>query len=360
MEFNVLFDVAVSVLAVVLMFSLAASAINEIIADNLTNLRGRMLAKAVGKLLETKPAMAGRSAEDCARAFFAHPDLKPLMNRGRLPSAIEPRRYAVTALKLFGEREALETETRRSIEALRDQALALVGPAAGGPTEAEIRRAIERIAGGSASLLDKLDLRVDALEREFNEAMDRVSGWYLRRTKITLFLIGLILAVGANVDILRYADRMVAEAAARERAATFAQILGEEAARARIGALLDRPESADGSADRGAEAEAPPIERALADELGALAEGLTELGVPFGWECRDLPAGAAPFELIGCGDGDGLALPTAPTVIGWLIIGMSVTLGAQFWFDLFQRLVRLRTAGLTGGAAVQAARRPVA
>jgi hypothetical protein len=354
MEFNVLFDVAVSVLAVVLMFSLAASAINEIIADNLTNLRGHMLAKAIGKLLETKPAMAGRSAEECARAFFAHPDLKPLMNRGRLPSAIEPRRFAVTALELFGEREALEAEARRTIEGLRDQALALVGPAAGGATEAEIRRAIERIASGSASLLDKLDLRVDALEREFNEAMDRVSGWYLRRTKIMLFLIGLFLAVGANVDILRYADRMVAEAAARERAATFAQILGEDEARARIGALIDRP-VADGAAP-----EAPAIERALADELGALAEGLTELGVPFGWECRDLPAGATALERIGCGDGAGLALPAATTVIGWLIIGMSVTLGAQFWFDLFQRLVRLRTAGLTGGAAVQAARRPVA
>jgi hypothetical protein len=356
MEFNVLFDVAVSVLAVVLMFSLAASAINEIIADNLINLRGQMLAKAVGKLLETKPAMAGRSAEECARAFFAHPDLKPLMNRGRLPSAIEPRRYAVTALKLFGEREALEADARRTIEGLRDQALALVGPAAGGATEAEIRRAIERIAGGSASLLDKLDLRVDALEREFNEAMDRVSGWYLRRTKVMLFLIGLFLAVGANVDILRYADRMVAEAAARERAATFAQLLGEDEARARIGALIERPTEADG----GAAAVAPAIERALADELRALADGLTELGVPFGWECRDLSADAAVIERVGCGDDAGLALPAVTTVIGWLIIGMSVTLGAQFWFDLFQRMVRLRTAGLTGGAAVQASRRPVA
>jgi hypothetical protein len=71
--------------------------------------------------------------------------------------------------------------------------------------------------------------------------MDRVSGWYLRRTKLTLFALGLFLAIGANVDFLGYAQRMISDAQARQQAATYALMLGDERFQTRIGDLLEQP-----------------------------------------------------------------------------------------------------------------------
>jgi hypothetical protein len=79
----------------VLLFSLAASAINEFIVDNLLNLWGKILAKAICKLLEQKPAFVAKAATEnkpCVDLFCQQPEIKRLTNRGRLPSAIEPRR----------------------------------------------------------------------------------------------------------------------------------------------------------------------------------------------------------------------------------------------------------------------------
>ena len=44
--------------------------------------------------------------------------------------------------------------------------------------------------------------RLQELEDEFNQTMDRVSGWYARQAKMTLFLIGLFLAIGATIDLI--------------------------------------------------------------------------------------------------------------------------------------------------------------
>jgi hypothetical protein len=425
MDFDVLFDVAVGLLAVVLIFSLAASAINEFFADNILNLRGKMLAKAIGKLLEKKPMLAGKSGEVCAEMFCEQADIQRLMNRGRLPSAIEPRRYAVTVLKLLGEREALQSAAKVEIEDLRNGALSLLGPQIGSATEQQVKDAINRIADGTASFVDTVDLRIDALESEFNEAMDRVSGWYLRRTKIALFAIGLFLAAGANVDFLGHAHRTISDANARKQAETYALMLGESEFQRRVAAMLDeavdtpatapttassadimreksvgdvevteasvsstdavvRPDETVGDDQvaptpaRASNAADSDLQTVLEREVMLLAGDLSRLGLQVGWACeanqpvsaietpawlngilgtREIPS-TDRLAWIGCGDGKGLGI-TVGQVLGWLIIGLSVTLGAQFWFDLFQRLVRLRTAGLTSGAAVKAAERPV-
>jgi hypothetical protein len=88
----------------------------------------------------------------------------------------------------------------------------------------------------------------------------------------------------------------------------------------------------------------PDIETVLDKEMQELVTSLTGLGVKVGWECgSDLPQASSTFAverlgLLGCGEGRGFGT-TMSQILGWLIIGLSVTLGAQFWFDLFQRRV---------------------
>lgn len=61
---------------------------------------------------------------------------------------------------------------------------------------------------------------------------------------------------------------------------------------------------------------------------------LNDAGIPIGWDDGQLGRLAA----------GGLAL-WLPTLLGWLITAMAVTLGAPFWFDLLGKLVKLRGAG---------------
>jgi hypothetical protein len=55
-----------------------------------------------------------------------------------------------------------------------------------------------------------------SIETWFNGTMDRVSGWYKRRTQLILFVIGLATAVLLNVDAVTIAKRLSTDPALRE------------------------------------------------------------------------------------------------------------------------------------------------
>lgn len=345
MGMGALLDVAVSVLAVMILFSLAASAINEVIADNIMRLRGKTLEQAIRGLLERKRD-EGAPASATVENFYDDPDIRVLMEGMRKPSAIEPRRYALTVLNLLGKREALERAAQEEIAARKAQAEAAMREVAatlgaGALTEtatARLAEAFDAAAARVAGAATALDARIAVLETEFREAMDRASGWYLRKVKVNLFVIGLILAVGANIDFLRYADRLMTEASARERAATYAQLLGPD----RLAGALET-DDASAMADVG-------------KEVNALLTSLEGMDVRVGWDCEALPEDEWTMPLSGllCEAGQGHAMPSPSKLIGWLIVAFGVTLGARFWLDLFRKAVSLRSAGLVGGAASRA------
>ncbi len=57
------------------------------------------------------------------------------------------------------------------------------------------------------------------LEKWFNETMDRVSGWYKRTTQFWLFAIGIVLAVGFNVDTIEISRKLSKDKKAAEQLA---------------------------------------------------------------------------------------------------------------------------------------------
>jgi hypothetical protein len=374
LSFGVLLDVAVSVLAVMALFSLAASAINEIIADNLVNLRGRTLKRSIRRLLESKEGLEGDGAER-VRAFYADPGIRKLKNKRILfgerdPSAIEPRRYALTVLNLLerrrelwvaasGRLEGIRDRTAREIEALGAE---LGKGAEGAALAADLRALFERDGVRASAAGAAIEEELKRLEEEFNEAMDRVSGWYVRRVRLVLFGIGLFLAVGANIDLLRYADRLMTESSLADRAQMVALLLSEEDLASRV-ARLSVHEASQGLAgaaagglqpvslggDARAAAEGAKIDivaapGAIDREIERLVASLDRLEVRVGWSC--VADGARlPLSERYCGGAGGLPWPSPSQAIGWLIIAIGVTLGAQFWFDLFRRLIRLSKAG---------------
>lgn len=342
MNLGVLLDVAVSVLAVMILFSLAAAAINEFVTDYLLKLRGRTLEEAICRLLAEKDEVPGDTAPEKARRFFDDPDVRALMQGARRPSAIEPRRYALTVLKLLGRRDALAAQAEGELREVREAILAALPK---GATQAAVEQALEAAAARTTAFRTTLDRQVAVLEREFSEAMDRASGWYLRRTRLSLFVIGLAMAVGANVDLLHYADRLMTHADVRDKAAIYSQMLGDS--------WLEELAPMPPAGQDGSNGNQKTVLQQAQDQSAQLVSALEGLDVRLGWKCRAKDEGEwgnpidyLPLRLGGCDPGTSYGAPSPSQVMGWFIIAFGVTLGAQFWFDLFRRAVQMRTSGM--------------
>ena len=55
----------------------------------------------------------------------------------------------------------------------------------------------------------------EGIETRFNNTMDRVTGWYTRRTQAILLVLAAVLTVGMNVDSITIADRLFRDSALR-------------------------------------------------------------------------------------------------------------------------------------------------
>lgn len=435
MDFGILVNVAIGVGAVLILFSIATSAVHEYISDNWLNLRGKTLAQVIGKILSDNPGDDGAAPGESLFArlwawlgraflvlrsvfggrlpalyrgsvvedFYAAGEIRVLMNGRRLPSAIEAERFARTAVAVLLEREERKTAfvarvnaaSARLGEDVRDAARAAGFEDVGTWAAAELAKGAGAVGAAGDTALAAVDAVVADLEREYDEVMDRASGWYLRNTKLVLFLIGLALAVGSNVDMLRYADRLLTAGDIDGRVETITALVGSdgwddlirqhEKRQAEVAALSgdDKP------VDAPAEAAVAPVgaaggpevapdkmeeivgSEALRREADLILGHLGTLEVKVGWDCMDVPAdlgviwfsedycawrtglkaaerGTGPAAPTAASARLGLATPTASQAIGWILIAFGVTFGARMWFDLVKSLINLRTAGLTG------------
>lgn len=344
MDFGPLFDAAIGILAVMALFSLAVTAVQEALSQWFRQ-RPRTLEEGIGALLssdvvarlekrlaEASPGQntappSGKTLD--LEAFYAQPSIVSLMQGARKPSAIPPRVFAETVLDLLGRREELAREAEEAVRSRGERAAAQVrkiaealGGGAGDATSETVLQVADRIAAGIQDAGTRLDREIAALETQFNDTMDRVGGWYARRTQIRLLVIGFVLAAGANIDLLGYAHQML-KAGPQARAAIVVAAAGIEE---------------------------PPL------NIAGLNAGLGQLEAPIGWGCE--PADPSRFRwetsIFGCGpaadaaaDADPMIIPLpSPSMLaGWVLIAFGSMLGAQFWFDLLKAAIKLRTSG---------------
>jgi hypothetical protein len=174
-----------------------------------------------------------------------------------------------------------------------------------------LRTRIENMPKGSlrTSLLAEvnsasgdMDRARDNIEKWFDDSMDRVSGWYTRKTRMMGLILAIIVVVVINADTLMIANTLVKDDAKRD---ALVEAAGNP----------DFPE--------------------------AKLKQWEDLGLPIGWSLSD-PERGFPTDgaLVG-------------KVIGLLITGLAVSLGAPFWFGFLSRLMSARQGLRQGGAPPQ-------
>ena len=343
---SVVLDVAIGLSLLFLFVSLICSAVREAI-EALLNMRAADLERGIRELLDD-PTGVGAT-----RALYDHPLVFSLYPGTYIPGRLRPRR----SLLAGGVVLCMPIRARANLpayipapsfaRAFLDITLrGPVGDAPSGPDAALRVMSIEslkatardmpdnRIRRALLSALDTADGDLDRVRRNleawFDACMDRVSGWYKRRTQIILFVIGLVTAGVMNIDAFSVGRALFQDKALRDGAVAQAtELLSRDAGH--------------------------PLAAQAQDAFSALQRDLDLIQFPTGWEPppQHLQRG---IETAAPDDGPGATAETGydamaridpmaviQMLIGWAVTGFAVMLGAPFWFDMLSRFVVVRS-----------------
>lgn len=277
-------EVAVGIGFLYLLLSLVCSAVTEGVARAFA-MRSGTLRSGIRNLL------GDPHGKGLAKDFYNHPLVKGLYRQGWFdrtigrdgkPSYISPRTFALVLFDTLApngpasEKQTFARTRGKISETEHD----------------DLRRALLVCMDEANEDLDRARANV---ERWFEEAMERVTGWYKRKMQLIIICVAATVCVALNVDSFSVTNALWNDAALRDSVVAAAQ------------------------KDTG---------QALGGDLDVIEERLEGLGLPLGWT-------ETPENLAGW----------FAKVAGLLFTTVALSLGAPFWFDLLNRFVGVGSPG---------------
>ena len=305
-------EVVIGLAFVYFVLALVCSAVAETVSS-LTKRRPKLLVKGIENLLGGSETITTEGKE-LALELWNHPLLQALIRPktgtpvaasateipkdGKGPSYI-PARTFVSALIDLGAQNTPAAKAKPAGKQ-RDKvvvATGLLDAIQAIPSE-PVRRAllaVYRDAEGDAEAFRR------GAEKWYEDAMDRVTGWYKRHIQVVLWVIAIVVVVLMNVDTLQIATTLWRDPVTRA-------------------AVTARAEKAVQQGKDSVE----------------IRKTVSSLEIPFGWK---LERGNGPQQI----PNDPLAI--VAKLIGLLLTAAALSLGAPFWFDLLSKFMSVRGTG---------------
>lgn len=238
-----------------------------------------------------------------------HPLICGMAQRGRMPSyipsAIFARAFVSTLTTRYGKGQtAAMLLNSVGNEGLTRTLLAIMGE---GP--------------------DDVAALENAVRIWYDTVMERISGWYKRRSQFVLFLVGLFYAAAMNIDALQLSQRLWTDARLRDG-------MVEQAQQVAVSGLPAPVASAD------------PASAALAQAKAAKAQAQQLQKLPIGWPSARFDGANGVWHF---------AVALAFALVGWAATAFAASLGSPFWFDGIGWLLALRGTGARPAADTTAA-----
>jgi len=215
--------------------------------------------------------------------------------------------------------EAIETQSmpaslQRSLTSLAEKAASSLATKAGERFMDTVKNLSEEPVTNLKIYLTDLEGDIKLLGQEveswFDRGMDRAAGVYRRNAKAVSILIGIAIAIAINADSLHMVDRLSKDPAIRNA-------INQAAEQTAI---------------------ANPTEDSLRQIQDNVDEVLNELPIPLGYSEVVVEQQKAAQET--------WFIPFIPRrVVGWLITGIAISMGAGFWFSLLKRVIDVKTSG---------------
>ncbi len=287
-------NVVIGLVFVYLLLSVICSGINELLAS-VMSLRSKNLEKGIRNLL-SDPNGSGT-----AQQFFQLPLVKSLGRRvtsstRHLPSYIPSRTFSLALFNLlFPENEDKGSKTIQDVR----QAINNLD------ADPDLKNNLLSFVNNAQDDLDKFRT---SIETWYDDAMDRVSGWYKRRVRAIILTLAVVLTVVMNADTFMIVNVLWNDASMRNTIV------------ANAGAAVENASISDTSA--------------ATERIQFASAQLNELQL-FGWSPSTIVADKVPDDIIGW----------LRKLLGLFLTAVAVTLGAPFWFDILGKLINLRSSG---------------
>ena len=181
-----------------------------------------------------------------------------------------------------------------------------------------------------------------SIEIWFNNSMDRVSGWYKRRTQTVQLVLAALIVVAVNVDSVLIGNELFSNQTLRNALVAEAEVYARQNQQ---------------------QGQKPPQDQAPvtavkegATQLRDLESRISGLGLPIGWAC---PVTATPKDELAKRQRQYRISPWCRKPLveasafetlrfhfwGWLISIFAISLGAPFWFDMLNKVISIRSSG---------------
>ncbi len=213
-------DIAIGLIFVYLLLSLICSAINELI-EGLLKARATNLERGLRELL------ADPEGTGLVKTIYDHPLIcglfkgaydpgktkKHMWSPTNLPSYLPPRNFALalmdavlpaTPITASGASSALAgaPEVTPLSPPARPPVVDALRTAVGSLPNTEVQRALLTLVDAAGGDIGRVRQSIEAW---YQSAMDRVAGWYKRRTQGILLGLGIVVAIGMNADTITIA-----------------------------------------------------------------------------------------------------------------------------------------------------------
>lgn len=336
-------DVAIGLIFVYLILGLMCTTVNEWIAQ-FFKMRSQVLKTGIQALLKSVPAQVGAPVRDLAAEFYGHPLVRSLSRQGGDPSYVPARTFSMALIDILGK--VTPAPVAPGSAALQPGPAASQNPPVDDPL-VNVRASIEALPEGDVRnslllLLNSADNRLATfqqhLETWFEDAMDRVSGWYKKKSQIITVAVAAVITIFANADSIGIARKLFVNPTLRDAIVQKARVAdpSQNVAPDQSVSALTPQEKADLGELTGWSAEfrrfhwmmaqhdnktPKEIEDAKTDDTFPGLNLVSAVFFPWVWAI-------APAHLF-----------------GWFLTAVAASLGAPFWFDTLNRFMNIRAAG---------------
>ena len=288
MNTGAVIDVGLGVALMYLILSLMCTIINEYIAG-WTNVRAKTLASGIEGIIDNPTVL---------QAFKEHGLICSAFTvTGHQPSYLAGKAVAAALLESL--------DPNRPVAAVAD-----VKAAAESLPDSNIRDVVLSAVSGAGNDLDKLRLSIASW---FDDSMDRLSGVYQRYARNLSLVVGVLLAVALNADTIAVANSLWDDGTLRAQLVQMAN-----------STVAD---------DKKLNVPTNQVQKLQ----GLKAEESDLRPFPIGWTQSSLPFSDNKWKD---------AWIAIVKIVGLLITGLALSLGAPFWFDLLKGFINLRTSGV--------------
>lgn len=318
-------DVAIGLVFVYLLLAILCTSANEWLAA-LTKSRAKFLEKGLKELLNNQALVEGGDPNEFIEKFYSHPLITGMMRDGKHPAYLSAGTFAAVVTDLLTTASAANAgASPPNLVEASDQAMADLENRLIAIPEGDVQKVLLALIKFSRH---ETTPQV-ALEKWFKDAMDRVTGWYKRRTQTWTLIVAILITLLANANTISIARKLWTDPVLRSAVVEEAKVRAQKPPPPSV--TIDYPDPDDPAA--------PQVTNNAADEGKGLSANEQELlGQVLGWHEN-------PFW-----DKNGNRLPWdwsdwIERLIGWVLTVLALSLGAPFWFDMLNKFINIRSAG---------------